>query len=89
MGATIIIMMTRTLRHQLYKRGKFYLLAVLAVFGDNVPEHADTVVDAAAVLLLDEVVHLALAGFLLGGVGVRSKWRKGRRLHFRETRLEV
>ncbi len=61
-----------------------YLLVVLAVLGDHVPEHADSVIDAAAILLLDQVVHLALAG-LLWGVGVRAEGRGGRR----EARLGI
>ena len=37
-----------------------YSLVVLGVLADHVSEQSDTVVDGAAVLLLDEVVHLAL-----------------------------
>ena len=37
-----------------------YSLVVFGVLADHVSEQSDTVVDGAAVLLLDEVVHLAL-----------------------------
>ena len=50
------------------------------MLGDHVPEHADPVVDAAAVLLLDEVVHLALVSLLqrfLVVVQIQGAQRRG------------
>lgn len=52
-----------------------YLFVVLAVLGDHVPEQTYSVVDTAAVLLLDEVMNPALAGLLWGGVGFRVHGR--------------
>ena len=55
------------------------LVAVLAVLRDHLTKETDAIVDAAPVLLLNQVVHLSLVG-LLGGAGVRG-WRGGWRLY--------
>lgn len=55
-----------------------YLLVVLAVFGHHVSQHADSVVYAAAVLLLDEVVNFPLARFQLWRIIIASHGRERR-----------
>ena len=62
------------------------LFGVLAMLEDDVSEDSDAIIDATAILLLDEVVDLAFVWFL-GGVGIRGgrgaggtllQWRKFR-----------
>ena len=59
-----------------------HLLVVLAMLRDHLPEQTDPIVDAAPILLLDEVVDLTLAWLLwrVGG-GAGRGGRRGLSLH--------
>lgn len=66
-----------------------HLFRILGVFGDNLPEEPNAVIDAATILLLNQVVDLPLVGLHLGGVGIRGGRRPRRTLQRKKTGLGI